>query len=249
MIDAHAHLADPVFDADRQAVLDRAAEAGVTRIVVVGETPGEAARILELASQFPQLSPAIGLYPAHLDQADLEAALRLISAHAGRLAAVGEIGLDHWAVQDPGERQRQREFFLAQVRLAIELDLPVNVHSRSAGAATIEALVEAGARRVLLHAFDGRPGTARAGLEAGYFFSIPPSIVRSRQKQKLARFLPTDRLLLESDSPVLGPEPGMRNEPCRIDLACRALAEIKGLSPEEIKEGTTANARRLFRFR
>ncbi len=246
MIDAHAHLADAAFDADRDAVLERARAAGVTRVVVVGETVADAHRILELARRHPELAPAAGLYPTHLDAAQFAAMLRFLEEQRERLIAVGEIGLDHWVVKDERDRALQRDFFLQQARLAAELELPVNVHSRSAGRHVIAALAEAGVRRVLLHAFDGKASTARAGLDAGFFFSIPPSVVRSAQKQKLVHALPLDRLLLETDSPVLGPDPGQRNEPANIRAALTAVARIKRVSEREIAERTTANAVRLF---
>jgi TatD DNase family protein len=132
------------------------------------------------------------------------------------------------------------------VALSDELDLPLNVHSRSAGRHAIALLKSCNARRVLLHAFDGKAGTAAAGVEAGYGFSIPPSVVRSPQKQKLVRYLPLDCLLLETDSPVLGPDPAVRNEPANLAIACRAVAELKGVSPETVARVTTDNARRLF---
>jgi len=122
----------------------------------------------------------------------------------------------------------------------------LNVHSRSAGRHTIAFLRERGARRVLMHAFDGRASAALEGVRAGYFFSIPPSVVRSAQKQKLARQVPLECLLLETDSPVLGPDPAIRNEPQNVTVACRAVADLKGIPPEEVARITTENARRLF---
>lgn len=246
LVDAHAHLADAAFDADRDAVLTRARAAGVVRVVVVGETLADARRILELAGQHRDIAPAAGLYPTHLDPADLDAMVEFLRAHRDELLAVGEIGLDHWVVKDEPDQRTQREFFLKQARLAVELDLPVNVHSRSAGRHVIAALLEAGVRRALLHAFDGKTSTAQAGLDAGFFFSIPPSVVRSPQKQKLVQALPLDRLLLETDSPVLGPDPGHRNEPGNLRAALVAVARIKGVSERELAERTTANAIRLF---
>jgi TatD DNase family protein len=149
-------------------------------------------------------------------------------------------------VQDERGREVQREIFLKFIRLAERLDLPLNVHSRSAGREAIRFLREASARRVLLHAFDGKAASALEGVEAGYCFSIPPSILRSPQKQKLVRRLPLDRLLLETDSPVLGPDPKLRNEPKNVLIACRAVSEIKGVAAEEVAEVTTENAKALF---
>ncbi|MDQ7005733.1 MAG: TatD family hydrolase [Acidobacteriota bacterium] len=246
LIDAHAHLADPVFDADREAVLERAARAGVERVVTVGETLSDARRILELSREHAALAPAAGLYPTHLDLEQAEAVEAFIREHRDELVAVGEIGLDRWVVQDEEGRHLQREIFRRQVALAMELELAINVHSRSAGRHVIALLEEMGARRVLLHAFDGKAGTAEIGARAGFFFSIPPSILRSRQKVKLVERLPLERLLLETDSPVLGVQPGERNEPARITAALTAVAGIKGVDVRQVAEVTTANARRLF---
>jgi TatD DNase family protein len=246
LVDAHAHLADAAFAEDLPEVLAAARAAGVARIVAVGETLEDARQLIALAERHPEIAPAAGLYPTHLDPDALEAMEAFVRAHREQLVAVGEIGMDRWAVQDEALLARQREFFLRQVRLATELDLPVNVHSRSAGHHAVAALLEAGARRVLMHAFDGRAGAAMEGVRHGFFFSVPPSVVRSRQKQKLVRALPLEALLLETDSPVLGPEPGARNVPANLGIALQAVAELKGVSAGEVARATTANAVRLF---
>ncbi len=246
LVDVHAHPADPAFAGDLGECLARAAARGVARVVGVGESVADAHRLVDLATRHPSIAPAAGLYPTRLDPEELDALVAFVRGNRDRLVAVGEIGLDRWAVRETADLERQHAFFLAQVRLAMELDLPVNVHSRSAGHHTIEALREAGARRVLMHAFDGRAGAALEGVRLGYFFSIPPSIVRSRQKQKLVRALPLTCLLLESDSPVLGPVPGERNEPANLTVAMAAIAELKRVSPDEVERVTTENALRLF---
>jgi TatD DNase family protein len=245
-IDCHAHLADTAFDADREAVLERAAAAGVAAILCVGETAAEAERILDLARRFPILRPCAGLYPTHLDLDAERAIAAFIRTHRREIVAVGEVGLDHWQVGDQEGQALQEEIFRRQIRLARELDLPLNVHSRSAGRRAIEVLAEEGATRVLLHAFDARPATAESGLARGFAFSIPPSVVRSRQKQKLVDRLPLAALLLETDSPVLGVDPGARNDPAAIVAAAAAVAAQKGVPIETVAATTTAHARRLF---
>ena len=246
LFDAHAHLAAPEFAEDLAAVLARAEAAGVVGIVTVGETPAEAERILDLARRHPLIKPAAGLYPTRLDPGAAAALAAVARRNADRLVALGEVGLDRWAVKTEAEWRAQEAMLTECIALANALDLPLNVHSRSAGRHTIALLREHGARRVLLHAFDGKAASAREGMEAGYYFSIPPSVVRSPQKQKLVRHLPLDCLLLETDSPVLGPDPATRNEPANVAVACRAVAELKGVSPETVADITTANARRLF---
>jgi TatD DNase family protein len=246
LIDCHAHLGDPVFDTDRHDVLRRARAAGVAGVVTVGETFEDAERNLRLADVHPEILPAAGLYPTHLDLDEAERIASLIRDRRERWVAIGEVGLDHWKVQESPDREKQREIFARFVRLSLELDLPLNVHSRSAGRHAIAVLLEEGARRAQLHAFDGKPASAMPAVEAGYSFSIPPSIVRSRQKQKLVRRLPLSCLLLETDSPVLGAVPGERNEPAHVRISLKAIAELKGLSEDEVAEAVTVNARRLF---
>jgi TatD DNase family protein len=246
LVDAHAHLGDPAFDADRADVLERARAAGVAAVVLVGETLADARRNLELAARHPLLRPCAGLYPTVLDRDQAAAVEALVRAERHRLVAIGEVGLDRWKVQDPAELETQREIFAGFVELSKELDLPLNVHSRSAGHHAISLLLELGAARVLLHAFDGRAAKAMPAVEAGYFFSVPPSVVRSPQKQKLVRQLPLSCLLLETDSPVLGADPTERNEPCRVLVSLRAIAEIKGLAVQEVADATARNALRLF---
>jgi len=248
LVDAHAHLADPAFDADRSEVLARARAAGLGAVVCVGETLAEADAILRLSRRHPMLRPCAGLYPTLLEEAQAQEVLAFIERHRGALAAIGEVGLDHWKVREPAELERQERIFRAFVRASIRLDLPLNVHSRSAGRRAIEVLREEGARRVLLHAFDGRASTAAPAVEAGYYFSVPPSIVRSPQKQKLVKRLPLERLLLETDSPVLGPDPVGRNEPANVRVSARAIAGLHGVEERAVLEATTLNAHRLFRL-
>ncbi len=244
--DAHAHLASAEFAGDLPEVLARATAVGVRGIVAVGETLEEAERTLALADRYSLVKPAGGLYPTVLDLGAADVVVDFIRRHAAHLVALGEVGLDHWMVKDEAGWKIQEEILGKFVALSNELGLPLNVHSRSAGRRCIAFLREQRARHVVLHAFDGKAGAATDGVEAGYFFSIPPSVVRSAQKQKLARSLPLDRILLETDSPVLGPDPSVRNEPMNVTIACQAVADLKGIPPEDVARITTENARCLF---
>ena len=246
LTDTHTHLGDPVFDDDREEVLERARAAGVGAVIVVAETLREVERNLELAERHPELRPTAGLFPTVLDPEQGEAIASLARRERHRLVGIGEVGLDYWKVEQEAEREVQRDIFARFVELADELDLPLNVHSRSAGRQTIEMLLELDARRVQLHAFDGRAAKAQPAVEAGYFFSVPPSIVRSRQKQKLVRRLPLESLLVETDSPVLGADPEERNEPANVRVSLGAIAELKGLAEEEVEAAVVENTRRLY---
>jgi TatD DNase family protein len=246
LVDAHAHLCDPAFDADRDDVLERARAAGVAAIVAVGEDLADARRNLELARANSMIRPAAGLYPTHLS---LERAVELaafIRRNRQRLSAIGEVGLDFWAVKEEPQKALQREIFKLFIQLAVDLDLPLNIHSRSAGRHAVAMLLENNAVKVQLHAFDGKPGAALPAVEAGYFFSIPPSIVRSRQKQRLVQQLPLDRLLVETDSPVLGPDASRRNEPANLPGVVRAIAQIKNVSQEAVAAAVSENTARLY---
>jgi TatD DNase family protein len=246
LIDTHAHLCAPEFTHDLDAVLSRARTMGVAAVIAVGETPADADRNLELSRRHPMIRPAAGLYPTVLELGQAEALHRFIREYRQELAAIGEVGLDYWAVQEEKDRELQQEIFKGFIVLAGEMDLPLNVHSRSAGRAAIDLLLKSGAVRVQLHAFDGRASTALPAVEAGYFFSIPPSVVRSRQKQKLVKQLPLTCLLVETDSPVLGPELAVRNEPANLALAVQAIAEIKSLPIQAVAEAVAANTARLY---
>jgi TatD DNase family protein len=246
VVDTHAHISDAAFDADRAAVLERAAAAGVGAVVAVSETVEDIAANVRLAAELPLLAPAGGLHPTRADLAQAAAARAAIRAHRELLRAIGEVGLDYWVGKDEPQREVQRQVFAGFIALAAELDLPLNVHSRSAGRETIAMLLASGARRVQMHAFDGKASTALAGVEAGFFFSIPPSIARSRQKEKLVQRLPLSCLLVETDSPVLGPEPGQRNEPANVTVAVDAIAAIKGLRRDDVLAALAENTARLY---
>ena len=263
MIDCHAHTYPPQFSKeDLDELLREAASKGVTAIVTVPESLADCQEVLTLAAAQPLIQPCAGLHPVQpihdhgfysscrcVQSEDLPPVLSFIRNHVEQLVAIGEIGLDfspHIIGTDASLREMQQQVFAAQIQLANELNLPVNVHSRSAGHYVIDCLIANNAQGALLHAFDGKLGHALKGAAAGFYFSVPPSIVRSPQKQKMVKGLPLDNLLLETDSPALGPEKGVNNKPSNISIACAEVARIKGVSREEVAAITTANALKLF---
>lgn len=244
--DTHAHLCDPIFDPDLPAVLQKARTAGISSIIAVSEDLTGAQKNLLLSEEHPMIRPAAGLFPTKLDPDQASIMRDFIRSNADKLAAIGEVGLDYWKIQDESDRELQREIFRSFIDLGLELDIPLNVHSRSAGRHAIEFLLEHSAARVQLHAFDGKSTSAHPAVEAGYFFSIPPSIVRSAQKQKLVKKLPMSSILIETDSPVLGPVPQERNEPANARIVVTAIAELKGIREEDVAEVVLENTRRLY---
>ncbi len=246
LVDTHAHICDPCFDQDRDEVLERARKAGVEAIIAVGENLEDAQKNLELAKKHSMLKPAAGLYPTYIDLDLADRMAAFIRQQCSHLVAIGEVGLDYWVVKQDTEKERQKEIFKLFIKLAGELNLPLNVHSRSAGRQAIALLLESGAARVQLHAFDGKAATALPAAEAGYFFSIPPSVIRSRQKQKLVRHLPLSCLLTETDSPVLGPSPTERNEPANIRQSVKAIAGLKNIHEKDVIAAVLENTQRLY---
>ena len=194
----------------------------------------------------PILSHLAGLYPVHLDKNQAMDVEDFVRQHRDVWIGIGEVGLDFWKVQAPEEREVQQEIFVRFIGLSKELGLPLNVHTRSAGRHAIELLLDQEAEKVQMHAFDGKASTAMRAVEAGYFFSVPPSIVRSRQKQKLVHRLPLSCLLVETDSPVLGPAPGVRNEPKNVTIAIDAIADIKAVAREHVMEIVYENTVGLY---
>ncbi len=246
IIDTHTHLCDSSFDSDREEVLKRAEASGVVSILTVSETLDDARKNLALSKAHPILRPLAGLYPGHLDLDQADEIIRWIRRHRSELTGIGEVGLDYWIVKEESEREIQKDIFIRFIELSKKLDLPLNVHSRSAGKYVIDLLLQQDARKVQLHAFDGKVSAALPAVEAGYFFSIPPSIVRSRQKQKLVKCLPLSCLLVETDSPVLGPVPGERNEPINISQTIKTIAEIQSVESNKVSETVFQNTIELY---
>lgn len=189
MIDGHCHLSAEEFEDDRNILISDAKNAGVKGIVVVSEFQKNFEDVISLSNQYPDfIYPCLGLHPIQIGNKSVtleeyEACKDVILEHRSLLRGIGEIGLDFTPryIKTPEDKVIQKEVFRKQISLAKEFDLPVNVHSRSAGRPVINLLIEEGANKVLLHAFDGKPSVAMQGVEAGFFFSIPPSIIRSEQ--------------------------------------------------------------------
>jgi TatD DNase family protein len=250
LVDAHCHLADGAFDADRAEVLARARAAGVRHVVVIGESVAGSERALALARGAAGLSATAGVHPheARAWGADAERRLRELLGDAAAVA-IGETGLDYHYDHSP--RDAQRVAFEAQLRLAAELGRPVVVHARSADD-DVAALLRAWGRRVpavVLHSFSGGPALFAAGLEIGAYFSFSGMITfKNWAHAGAATGCPPDRVLVETDAPFLAPVPhrGRRNEPAFVRETAVALARQRGEPVAELAGRTSENARRVF---
>lgn len=243
LVDTHCHLEDEAFRDDYDIVIKDALDHGICMITSgLGVDGGE--RALNIANKYDGVFVTIGLSPP--DYPETDKTIELIRKYSSEIVAIGEVGLDFWYQREESDKTAQRNAFRKFIALAKELDLPLSIHSRSAGHYAIEVLAEEKAERVHMHAFDGRAKHALKGVELGYYFSIPPSIVRSAQKVKLAKVVPIEQMFLETDSPVLGPEPRVRNIPLNVEVSLEKIAEIKNLDVETVAEITTKNAKEFY---
>jgi len=257
MIDSHCHLADIVFEADLQAVLDRAQAAGLTHVLTIlaAGDADEARRANRLAAMWDGVRFAVGVHPhqAHECPSPGEAAARVEAAFAAnpRVRAVGEIGLDYH--YDFSPREVQQAVFAEQVALARRIGRPVIIHTREAQDDTFEILerVGRGDVRGVFHCFTGDVAMAQRVLALGFSLSFAGIVTfpRGQNVRDAAAIVPDDRLLIETDSPYLAPVPyrGKRNEPAWVVRVADTIAEVRGSSTETIAAITAANLLRLCR--
>jgi TatD DNase family protein len=249
-IDTHAHLEMEAFDGDRGAVLARAAEAGLTAIVSVGTTLPDCEKAVALTRLYKPVYAAVGIHPHEVKDIDAATyhALRVL-ARQEKVVAIGEIGLDFFYNLSAHEVQIRR--FQEQLNLAEELNLPVIIHDREAHSEILDILrSRKGRLRGVLHCFSGDWAMARECLDLGFHLSVagPVTYKKADQLRAVAREMPLERLLIETDAPYLAPQPyrGKRNEPAYVMETARVLAELRDMPVDELEQRTASNARRLF---
>lgn len=251
LTDTHTHLNAEQFDEDRTEAINRAQEAGVTRIVNIGINREYIPSSIALAEQYDFIYTTVGWHPVDaidMMPGDLEW-LEELSKHE-KVVAIGEIGLDyHW---DKSPKDVQQRVFREQIRLARKVGLPIAIHNRDAHHDVLQILKEEKAAEVggIMHCFSGSWGTAKQCIDMNFHISFggPVTFKNAKQPKEVLAQVPLDRLLLETDSPYLTPHPyrGKRNETAYVRLVAETAAEIRGMSLEAIAEVTTANAIRLF---
>jgi len=250
-IDSHAHLADPAFDADREAVIDRARQAGAAAVICIGESLAAAARSATIAARHPAFCyHTAGIHPSDAGAFEPGRDCAGIRAEVARGAvAIGECGLDYH--YDHAPRDAQRAAFEAQLALAGETGLPVVVHTREAEDDTRDMVMTAGRAGVrgVLHCYTGSAVLAEAALDVGWYISFSGIVTFKKWMDvALLRLVPDDRLLAESDAPYLAPVPqrGRRNEPAFVSFTVGRLAAARGVDAAALGDRTVENARRLF---
>jgi TatD DNase family protein len=268
LTDTHCHLDFNKFDADRDEVLARAWEAGLTRILIPGITLSSSRAAVELADSHPKLFAAVGIHPNDVDQLHVDTLARLRElAKKPKIVAIGETGLDYY--WDSAPHDHQQKVLQEQLALAAELRLPVILHSREKGDAPHGACAEdlikileewvnrlrveknpLADRPGVLHSFSGSRETAQRAIQLGFYMGVtgPVTFKNAVKRQEIIAALPLERLLIETDAPYLAPHPhrGQRNEPAFVHEIADKIAQLNSRSLEEVAAITSANAARLF---
>lgn len=252
LIDTHCHLDFPDFEAERDAIIERAREAGVAQMVTISTRVKRFDTILAIAERYPNVFCSVGTHPHNADEElDVTADdLVRLSAHP-KVVAIGEAGLDYF--YDNAPRDAQAVGLRRHIAAARTTGLPLVIHSRSADDDMAAILTEEsgkGAFPFLLHCFSSGPDLARIGVELGGYVSFSGILTfpKSEELRDIARTVPRDRMIVETDAPYLAPKPfrGKRNEPAYVAHTAEVLAQAIGVSSEQIAEITTENAFRIF---
>jgi TatD DNase family protein len=252
LIDSHAHLDSRQFNDDREAVIQRARDHGISAIISIGCDLESSQDNAELATRHGDIFAAVGIHPHEATQLDDAAYTRLrqLAASHDKIVAIGEIGLDYYRDRSP--RPIQQQAFRRQIDLAHELKKPIIVHDREAHADVLQILIEANAADLggVLHCFSGDLAMAHKVLELGFYLSFPGTITypKNTAVRELIQSLPIESMLVETDCPYLAPLPfrGKRNEPAHVRYTAALLAEVKGLSVADVARITSLNCRKLF---
>ncbi|HEX8947424.1 MAG TPA: TatD family hydrolase [Dissulfurispiraceae bacterium] len=250
MIDTHCHLEMGAFDGDRDEVIRRAKDAGLEALITIGSDFEGCKGAIEVAGQYDSVHAAVGIHPHDAKDFNNEIFDRIKDwiASNSKIVAVGEIGLDYHYDHSP--REIQREVFLAQLKFAKEIGLPAVIHSREAKGDTLAIMAESGAHKGVLHCFSGDREMAERAIARGFHISLagPVTFKNASKLREIVKIIPDDYLLVETDAPYLTPEPfrGKRNEPAFVVNTAATIAELRGVSREDIDRITTLNAKRLF---
>ncbi len=242
LVDVHCHLDLLEKEKNIDKVIKNTKDLAV--IITQGTSPESNRKVLEYSKKYKIVKPALGLYPdkaVKLSDKEIDEEIKFIKKQ--KPFAIGEVGLDNFRVEN---LERQKQVFKKFIKLSNELKIPIIVHSRKAEEETIQVLQENKAKKVLMHCFSGNKEQTDKALELGYYFSIPTSVVRSKTFRKLAKRVPLNRILTETDAPYLSPIEGEINEPSYIKYSIKKIAELKKVTPEELEKIIYMNFQKLF---
>ncbi|MGE6261221.1 TatD family hydrolase [Heyndrickxia sporothermodurans] len=251
LFDTHVHLNDTQYDQDLEGVISNAKEAGISNMVVVGFDRPTINKAIELVEKYDFLYASIGWHPVDaIDMTEQDLLwIEELTAHP-KVVALGEMGLDyHW---DKSPKEIQKVVFRKQIKLAKKVKLPIIIHNREATQDIVDILKEEDAKEVggIMHCFSGSPEIAKECIDMNFYISLggPVTFKNAKKPKEVALEIPLSHLLIETDCPYLAPHPfrGKRNEPAFVKLVAQQIAEIKGISLEEVADQTTKNAKRLF---
>ncbi len=250
--DSHAHLNDERFDEDREELIASLNQNGISNVVNIGADLKTSRESIELAEKYDFIYASVGVHPHDVEEmtdADLDT-LTNMSKHE-KVVAIGEIGLDYYYDNSP--RELQRKWFRAQMELANKLNLPVIIHSRDAMGDTLEILKECPVKAGVLHCYSGSIESAKEILKLGYYISFagPVTFKNAKGLTEAAKYVPLDKILIETDCPYLAPEPyrGKRNSSLYVSEVAKKIAELKGITVEEVAKVTMENAKRVFEIK
>ena len=247
--DTHAHYDDKSFDIDRDELLNSLPEKGVELVVLPGCDLESSRKAIAIAERYNYIYAAVGVHPGELagfKPSDIDEIERL--AQHEKCVAIGEIGLDYY--WDDSRKEEQKQLLKAQLELALRLDKPVIIHDREAHADSMEILFQYPQLRGVFHCFSGSKEMAQELLKRGWYlgFDGPVTYKNARKAVEVVEICPVDRLLIETDSPYLSPVPmrGKRNDSSNLSFVVEKIAQIKGMSGEEIARRSLENGKRLF---
>lgn len=251
LIDSHAHLDGSQFDEDREELVEKLSEAGVEIVINPGANMESSRKIVELVEAYDIIYGAVGVHPHDtVDMVDSDIDELRELAKRDKIVAIGEIGLDYYYDHSPREVQKQR--FREQIVLAKELDLPIIVHERDAAQDVFDIISSEadGKLRGVIHCYSGSVEMAKEYIKLGFYISFagPVTFKNAKKPKEVATEIPLEHLLVETDSPYMAPVPyrGKRNDPSYVRYIAETIAELKGISYEQVAEQTNRNAKQLF---
>ncbi len=259
LVDVHAHMDFPEFENDLPEVLNRAKNVGMVAIISQGVHHASNQKVLELSKKYPLIRPAMGLYPlnapnvAVIDESQddfdrkhatsVDDTLKFIRQHAAEIVAIGEVGIDLHFSED---EQHQIDNFTRILQLSNAIKKPVIIHSRKAEKLVLDILEDAKHRNAVLHCFSGGKKLIQRAIDLDLHLTVTSNANRSQHFQMMARTAPLDRLLTETDAPLLGPVVGERNEPQNVQYAVEIIAKERGITPDEAARLVYMNYQNLF---